>query len=181
MASHRYLYQIVFNTLSSHTVGHVHTPLIHPGWIRSDTTLSSSRHDKQAWMSRHNGAQTTPTHASGFHLFTVAMTGHAKDKGVQLPQQVTNMSFCPNAVKESRSERVGSYRNEQGGFACLALLKIALSLHQCQRSHHRYHVYREGTNTGNTEGNTINAMHNMMHDHDMAKWMCFGLMQLATD
>ena len=35
-------------------------------------------------------AQTTPTHTSGFHLFTVAMTGHAEDKGVQLPQQVTN-------------------------------------------------------------------------------------------
>ena len=65
---------------------------------------------------------------------------------------------CPNAVEESRSERVGLYRNEQGGFACLALLKITLSLHQCQRSHHRYHVYREGTNTGNTEGNTINAI-----------------------
>ena len=31
---------------------------------------------------------------------------------------------CPNAVKESRSERVGLYQNEQGGFACLALLKI---------------------------------------------------------
>ena len=31
---------------------------------------------------------------------------------------------CPNAVKESRSERVGLYRNEQGGCACLALLKI---------------------------------------------------------
>ena len=32
-------------------------------------------------MSRHIRAQTTPTHASGFHLFTVAMTGHAEDKG----------------------------------------------------------------------------------------------------
>jgi len=31
---------------------------------------------------------------------------------------------CPNAVKESRSETVGLYQNEQGGFACLALLKI---------------------------------------------------------
>ena len=38
-------------------------------------------------------AQTTPTHASGFHLFTVAMTGHAKDNGVQLPQQVTDESL----------------------------------------------------------------------------------------
>ena len=26
-------------------------------------------------------AQTTPTHASGFHLFTVAMTGHAEERG----------------------------------------------------------------------------------------------------
>ena len=26
-------------------------------------------------------AQTTPTHASGFQLFTVAMTGHAEEKG----------------------------------------------------------------------------------------------------
>ena len=68
---------------------------------------------------------------------------------------------------------MGFYRNEQGGFACLALLKITLSLHQCQRSHHRDHVYREGTNTGNTEGNTINAMHNMMHDHDMVKMNVF--------
>ena len=63
---------------------------------------------------------------------------------------------------------MGMYRNEQGGSACLALLKIALSLHQCQRSHRRYRVYREGTNTGNTERNTINEMHNMMHAHDMA-------------
>ena len=31
---------------------------------------------------------------------------------------------CPNAVKESRSERVGLYRNEQGGFAYLPLLQI---------------------------------------------------------
>ena len=34
-------------------------------------------------------AQTTPTHASGFQLFTVAKTGHAEDKGFQLPQHVT--------------------------------------------------------------------------------------------
>ena len=64
---------------------------------------------------------------------------------------------------------MGFYRNEQGGFACLALLKITLSLHQCQRSQRRNIVYREGTDTGNKEEFTINAMHNMMHAHDMAK------------
>ena len=26
-------------------------------------------------------AQSTPTHASGFHQITVAMTGHAEDQG----------------------------------------------------------------------------------------------------
>ena len=33
----------------------------------------------QQWL------QSTPTHASGFQLFTVAMTGHAEE-WVQLPQ-----------------------------------------------------------------------------------------------
>ena len=36
-------------------------------------------------MSRHIKSQATPTHASGFQLFTVAMTGHAEE-WVQLPQ-----------------------------------------------------------------------------------------------
>ena len=46
---------------------------------------------------------------------------------------------------------MGLYRNEQGGFACLALLKITLSLHQCQRSQRRNIVYRGGTTPANTE------------------------------
>ena len=75
-------------------------------------------------MSRHIRAQTTPTHASGFHLFTVAMTGHAEDKGFNYRNKYQMNHCCPNAVKESRSERVGLYQNEQGGFACLALMKI---------------------------------------------------------
>ena len=52
---------------------------------------------------------------------------------------------------------MGLYRNEQGGYACLALLKIALSLHYCQRSQRRNNVYREGTITGK-QGKPINAM-----------------------
>ena len=61
-------------------------------------------------MSRHSRAQTTPTHASGFHLFTVAMTGHAKDKGVQLPQQVTDESVLSQCSKreQERESRIVS-------------------------------------------------------------------------
>ena len=51
-------------------------------------------------------AQSTPTHASGFQLFTVAMTGHAEE-WVQLPQhKVAIDRCCPNAITKSRSERV---------------------------------------------------------------------------
>ena len=42
----------------------------------------------QQWL------QSTPTHASEFQLFTVAMTGHAKE-WVQLPQQVTDELLLP--------------------------------------------------------------------------------------
>ena len=64
-------------------------------------------------MSRHNRAQTTPTHASGFHLFTVAMTGHAKDKGFSYRSTQQFETRCLNAVKESRSENMGLYRYDQ--------------------------------------------------------------------
>ena len=58
-------------------------------------------------------AQSTPTHASGFQLFTVAMTGHAEE-WVQLPQHTQQFeSRCLNAVNESRSEKMGLYRNDQ--------------------------------------------------------------------
>ena len=69
-------------------------------------------------------AQTTPTHASGFHLFIVAMIGHVEKKGFNYRSMSQLNRCCPNAVEESRSKRVGLYQNEQGGFACLALLKI---------------------------------------------------------
>ena len=58
-------------------------------------------------MSRHIRAQTTPTHASGFHLFTVAMTGHAEDKGVQLPQQVTDESMLSYSSKREQERESG--------------------------------------------------------------------------
>ena len=85
-------------------------------------------------------AQTTPTHASGFQLFTVAMTGHAEERGSTTAAKQFNRC-CPNAVKERWSERVGLYRDAQWGFACLALLKITMSLHRCHRTHRRNVVY----------------------------------------
>jgi len=63
-------------------------------------------------------AQSTPTHASGFHLVTVAMTGHAKESGFNYRNTQQFESRCLNAVNESRSEKMGLYRNDQW-VACL--------------------------------------------------------------
>ena len=63
-------------------------------------------------------AISTPTHASGFHLVTVAMTGHAKESGFNYRNTQQFESRCLNAVNESRSEKMGLYRNDQW-VACL--------------------------------------------------------------
>ena len=60
-------------------------------------------------------AQSTPTHASGFHLVTVAMTGHAKDKGSTTIAHSSLKRCCLNAVNESRSENMGLYPYDQWG------------------------------------------------------------------
>ena len=58
-------------------------------------------------------AQTTPTHASGFHLVTVAMTGHAEEMGPTTVAHSSLKHVVLNAVKESRSENMGLYRYDQ--------------------------------------------------------------------
>ena len=58
-------------------------------------------------------AQSTPTHASGFHLVTVAMTGHAEDKGSTTASHSSLKRCLLNGVKESRSENMGLYRYDQ--------------------------------------------------------------------
>ena len=60
-------------------------------------------------------AQSTPTHASGFHLITVAMTGHAEDKGSTTTAPRSSKRCCLNAVNESRSKNMGLYRYDQSG------------------------------------------------------------------
>ena len=44
-------------------------------------------------------AQSNPTHASGFHLVTVAMTGHTEDKGSTTAAHSSLKRCCLNAVK----------------------------------------------------------------------------------
>ena len=60
-------------------------------------------------------AQSTPTHASGFHLVTVAMTGHAKDKGSTTVTHSSLNHVVLNTVNESRSDNMGLYQYDQWG------------------------------------------------------------------
>ena len=64
-------------------------------------------------MSRHIRAQTTPTHASGFRLVTVAMTGHVEEMGSTTIAHNSLKHIVLNVVKESRSENMGLYRYDQ--------------------------------------------------------------------
>ena len=58
-------------------------------------------------------AQSTPTHASGFHLVTVAMIGHAEEMGSTTIAHSSLKRVLLNVVKESRSENMGLYRYDQ--------------------------------------------------------------------
>ena len=56
-----------------------------------------------------NMAQTTPTHASEFHLVTVAKTGHAEEMGSTTAAHSSLKHCCHNAVNQRRSEKMGLY------------------------------------------------------------------------
>ena len=60
-------------------------------------------------------AQSTPTHASGFHLVTVAMTGHAEEMGSTTVAHSSLKRCSLNVVNERRSENMGLYRYDQWG------------------------------------------------------------------
>ena len=109
-------------------------------------------------MSRHIRAQKTPTHASAFHLFAVAMTGHAEEKGFSYRNMKQLNRCCRNAVKESRSERVGLYQNEQGFFCLPSTSEDNIVLHRCHQSCRQKHRRLRRDGNRQTEKDTINAM-----------------------
>ena len=78
-------------------------------------------------------AQSTPTHASGFHLVTVAMTGHAEEMGSTTAAHNSLKVVVLNAVNESRS---------RGGLSFTWILM---------------NILRSRTYHGDHTGNTINT------------------------
>ena len=107
-------------------------------------------------------AQSTPTHSSGFHLVTVAMTGHAEDMCSTTATHSSLKRCCLNVVNESRSENMGFYRYDQWG-----CLPDGVVVGYCPSVGYSE---AEPTTKGTTEHNHHMAIcNNMMHDHDMAK------------
>ena len=109
-------------------------------------------------------AQSTPTHASGINLVTVAMTVHAEDKGSTTTAHSSLKRCCLNAVNESRSESVGLYRNEQGGLLAWYINRggTASQTGTLEHSPEQDLSRRNGVDNQNTS-----ICNNMMHDHGM--------------
>ena len=78
-------------------------------------TWHNSKHSRHSKVGNTYMAQTTPTHASGFHLVTVAMTGHVEDKGSTTVAHSILKRCCLNAITESRGGNMGLYRYDQMG------------------------------------------------------------------
>ena len=154
------------------------TTMIHSRWIRPDSTLSSSRHDKQAWMVGKSGLKQLLLMLVGF-IYLLWQWQVMQRKRCSATAACNRWIVVVLMQLKSRSERVGLYRNEQGGFACLALLKITLSLHQCHWSQRQRSFYREGTTPATERESTINAM----QQYDAWSWhgnmLWFELMHLA--
>src|SRR5215216_3687765 len=78
-------------------------------------TWHDSKHSRYSMVGHTIIAQPTPTHASGFQLFTVAMTGHAKVWGSTTAAHSSLKRCCLKCSNESRSEKMGLYRHDQMG------------------------------------------------------------------
>ena len=121
-------------------------------------------------------AQTTPTHASGFHLVTVAMTGHAEDKGSTTVAHNSLKRCCLNAVNESRGENMGLYRYDQWG-----CLPDGVVVGYCPSAgYSEISSEAEPTTKDTTEYNHHMAIcNNMMHAMPW-QYVVFCLMQCET-
>src|SRR3990170_874826 len=124
-----------------------------------------------------NMAQPIPTHASGFHLVTVAMTGHAEDKGSTTVTHSSLKHCCLNAVNESRSEKMGLYRNDQwllawqSGSGILPFSWILVNI-LGGRTYHEEHIETQSSHGNMQQYDACNVM---------AKMSVFGLMHLRID
>ena len=94
-----------------------------PRWIRPDTTLSIA--SKAGWW--HNMAQASTRYARLLGLAIYCDNDKScKGVGSATGTQVTVESFVLMHWNESKSERVGLYRNAQGGVACLKIRRTQL-------------------------------------------------------
>ena len=127
-------------------------------------------------MSRHSRAQATPTHASVFQLFTVAMTGHA-DEWVQLPEHKVAVDSLLSECNKREQERESGIISEWiRGFACL----VDQQGRHC--SSDRYSGTVSGAGPIEKEW-CRQSIHKHMQQNDAWTWhedvMLFELMQLV--
>ena len=103
-----------------------------------------------------------------------------RDKGVQLPQQVTDESMLSWCSKREQERESGILSEWTRGVCLPGTSEDNIALHRCHRTHRRNIRLPRGNNYRQQRGNTINAM----QQYDAWMWhgnmLSIELKQLAT-
>jgi len=139
-----------------------------------------SRHNRKTWMSRHNMAQTTPTHATRFLPFSVVKTANAEERG-----STTVACNSWNVVVRMQRKRVGVRE-----WDCIGMLRegflpgtskdsiVSSSMSSITSSKQR--LLRGDKHRQQTR-NTINSMQKIWCMHMTWQNECVWLMQLKLE
>ena len=108
-------------------------------------------------MSRHIRAQTIPTHTSGFHLFTMAMTGHAEERG-STTEHVTVESLLSECSKREQERESGIVSECSKGFFLPGTSEDNNESSSVSSNSSSERRLLRGNKTDKQRKNTINAM-----------------------
>ena len=133
-------------------------------------TWHNSKHSRHSKVGNTYMAQSTPTHASGFHLVTMAMTGHAKEMGSTTAAHSSLKHCCLKCSKWEQEREHGIVSIWSMGLLAWQIGRHVLSFawvltvilrDRTYRREHRLHYQYQ----------TI--CNNMMHACDTQKWVCW--------
>ena len=135
-------------------------------------TWHNSKHRRHSKVGNTYMAQSTPTHASGFHLVIVAMTGHAEDKGSTTTSHRSLKRCCLKCKKWEQEREHGIVSIWSNGWLLawwfdariwffVRVITVLLGGRTCRKGHRQHNHYQTMCN-------------NMMHVWNMAIWVCWA-------
>ena len=141
-------------------------------------TWHNSKHSRHSKVGKPSMAQSTPTHDNGFHLVTVAMTGHAEEMGSTTASHSSLKCCCLKCSKWEQEREHGIVSIWSMGLLAWKIGRLVLFFAWVLTVILRSRTYcREHT------GNTINIKQYATIWSMQVTWQneCVGLMQLQPD